>query len=126
MNMETAQEHTKKLIFIYNADSGVFNLLGDVAKKAFKMDGTCSLCDLTHNPLSMKDEWKTFIENLPYPTTFLHKNEFIEKCKESSVTTFPAMLLEENGILTELLDADTINSTQDLNELKRIITDVIS
>jgi hypothetical protein len=40
---------TKSLLFVYNADSGVFNLVTDIAHKIFSPQTyACQLCCITH------------------------------------------------------------------------------
>lgn len=111
------------LLFVYNADSGLFNLLSDIAKKSFKGEGTCSLCDLTHNPLKVKKEWQEFVEQLPVKAVFDYKDTFLKTHTDIGGVSFPVIFLKENdGSLHELLSAERINETKDLSELKVAIT----
>ena len=46
-----------KLIFIYNADSGLFNTVTDIAHKIFSPETySCNLCALTHDYFTVRDE----------------------------------------------------------------------
>ena len=49
----------EKLYGIYHADGG---LVGELAYIFGKYTGNihCSLCDITHNKITMKKEWKIF------------------------------------------------------------------
>ena len=118
-------KNEKEIIFVYNADAGMFNLLSDIAKKAFKTDGTCSLCDLTNDTFSMKNDWKEFVATLPYKTTFLHKDEFQNRFPETSVSVFPVVCLLENEALRELVGAEMIDNISGLEDLKKTITDAL-
>ena len=70
-------EKNTKLIFVYNADSGVFNLLGDMAHKMFSPKTyQCSLCALTHGNFGMRREFSDYLKTLPEPFEFLHADEF--------------------------------------------------
>ena len=63
------------LVFVYNADSGLFNTLTDIAHKIFSPDTySCNLCMITHDNLSMRSEWKDFIEKLDIELEFLHRD----------------------------------------------------
>ena len=73
-------EKNKKIIFVYNAKSGLFNSLKDTVHKTLSPNTyECNLCQVTFGAFNMKDEWKEFIENLKIKSEFLHKNEFIKK-----------------------------------------------
>ena len=52
-------EVINKLYGIYHADGG---LVGELAYIFGKYTGNvhCSLCDITHNKIKMKKEWKSF------------------------------------------------------------------
>ena len=68
------------LVFVYNADSGLFNTMTDIAHKIFSPDTySCNLCMITHDNLSMRSEWKNFIEQLDIELAFLHRDEFISR-----------------------------------------------
>ena len=70
----------KKLIFIYNADSGFFNSLKDTVQKTVAPKSyDCKLCQVTFGAFSMKDDWREFINQLSIKVEFLHKDEFIKK-----------------------------------------------
>jgi hypothetical protein len=52
-------------LFVYNADSGLFNLMSDIAHKVFApATYPCNLCAFTHSPLGMRREWKSFLDSL--------------------------------------------------------------
>jgi hypothetical protein len=48
-----------KLIFVYNADSGILNAIKDLIHKNVSPETyPCSLCAVTYDNLGMKREWK--------------------------------------------------------------------
>lgn len=117
----------KKIVFVYNADSGVFNLLSDIGHKLFTdTPGVCSLCDLTHDPLSMKNEWKQFIESLPHETAFEYKDKFHKDHPELSSVTLPAVFLLENNALKQIVTSEEIGTASDLKALETILSDALS
>ena len=112
-----------KIIFVYNAASGVFNLLSDIAHKMFSPQTyACNLCALTHSNFGMKKEWKEYLDSLDNPLEFLHADEFKRKYSREK-TNLPAIFLEENNALTEIADADRINASKSIAELKTVIDD---
>lgn len=75
-----------KLIFVYNADGGVFNLLSDVAHKILSPETySCNLCSITHTNFGMKKEWKQYLESLGNLLEFLHADEFRTEYKREKV-----------------------------------------
>ncbi len=110
-----------KIIFVYNADSGVFNLMSDIAHKIFSPQTyACNLCAITHSNFGMKKEWKAYLESLLNPLEFLHADEFKEK-HQSETENLPAIFIEENGALRQIADADKINKSRSIQDLKDII-----
>ena len=116
----TGEDKFIKLVFVYNADSGVFNLMSDVAHKIFSPQTyACNLCAITHGNFGMRKEWKSFLENLKNPLEFLHADEF--RKKYDLQIELPAILTEKNGVLTLLADAGKINECRSIGDLKNII-----
>ena len=117
MNEETQKP---KLVFVYNADGGVFNLAADIAHKIFSpATYACNLCALTHSNFGMKKDWKTYLESLDADLEFLHADEFKEKYKLENVE-LPAIFKAENGgDLPLFVDAQTINECRTIDDLKR-------
>ena len=110
-----------KIVFVYNADSGVFNLLSDVAHKIFSPQTySCNLCAITHGTLGMKEEWREYLKTLKVPFEFLHADEFKVKHRIENVE-LPAVFKQENGELQLMIDSKTINSCHSVDDLRRII-----
>jgi hypothetical protein len=65
------------LLFVYNADSGLFNTLGDIGHKLFSPNTyPCQLCAITHGVFAERAEWRAFVESLDVPCEFLHRDQF--------------------------------------------------
>lgn len=120
--MQPADENDKpKLIFVYNADSGVFNLMSDIAHKIFSPQTyACNLCALTHSNFGMKKEWKEYLESLSADLEFLHADEFQKKYPSEDIK-LPAILKEENENLVLLADSQAINQCRSIEDLKRCL-----
>lgn len=119
---------SQKLVFIYNADSGLVNSLLDGAHKIVSpATYACSLCRLTHGAVSEKKLWTQFREELKLAgknLQFLHKDEFrkVYKSKFGHKFTFPILLVEgENGleILVHTKELNTLDYTEELIALVR-------
>lgn len=110
-----------QLIFVYNADSGLFNTVTDIAHKIFSPQTySCGLCALTHSYFSMRDEWKSFIESLGVECQFMHRDEFYNKYDIKDYQ-WPAVFMEKPGQLDICLESDAINKCEGLDELKTLI-----
>lgn len=109
------------LVFVYNADSGLFNALSDLAHKTFAPETyACRLCALTYSTFGMRRDWKDFLESLDRPLEFLHADELRAKHGVTD-TPLPAVLLIEDGRASVLLDAAAINRCRTLDDLKRLL-----
>jgi len=112
----------KQLIFVYNADSGMFNTLTDIAHKVFSPQTyECNLCAISHSYLNERSEWKDFIQDLGAECEFLHRDEFLKKYN-SEIEQFPVIFELINDELKLRLSAEDINSCKSMDDLKKAIT----
>ena len=111
-----------KLIFVYNADSSVFSQVSDAVKKIVTPNKyECNLCMVTYGAISMKDEWRKFLDALPFEKEFLHRDEFQKQYPELESTKLPAIFISQNNTLSLLVSADEINMQKNIDGLKNII-----
>jgi len=112
----------EKILFVYNADSGILNGLKDLIHKNVSPDTyACRLCAVTYNNFGMISEWKDFWQGLDKSVEFLHRDELAEKYAVKDVS-LPAAFVhcQKNG--TRLwLDADVMNQCQNLEDLKQLV-----
>lgn len=111
----------KKLVFVYNADSGLFNTVSDIAHKIFSPSTyECNLCQLAYGNFSIKEEWASFVENAPFESAFLHRDEFVKAFPDVE-SDLPAVFFQEGENLVPCLGPDSINSCESLAELQSLI-----
>ncbi|HLL74530.1 MAG TPA: hypothetical protein VK421_04645 [Pyrinomonadaceae bacterium] len=123
---EKSQHARPALVFVYNADSGVFNALADAAHKIFSpRTYQCNLCALTHSAVGMRKEWKEFLNGLGVPLEFLHADELRARYGAAGVA-LPAVFKRGGGGLEVLIGADSINVCGTLDDLKRMILDALA
>ena len=122
--MEKKDDHSKPaLVFVYNAESGLFNAVADMAHKAFSPQTyQCNLCALTYSTFGMRKNWKRFLETLARPLEFLHADE-LKNLYGLSGLRLPAIFNKEDERLELLIDADSINMCRTIEDLKRLIKD---
>jgi hypothetical protein len=114
----------KKLLFVYNADSGKWNAYMDMAHKIFSPSTyPCSLCDITYGIFKIRPEWDAFIQNSPIPLEFLHKDEFLVAYPNSTYRNFPFILaVDEAETLSMFISAERLNEYKTVAELKEAIS----
>ena len=109
------------LVFVYNADSGVFNTLSDIAHKIFSPETyACNLCALTHTNFAMRGEWKRFIEALGLPVEFLHADESKTRYGVGN-QTLPVVFKKTSERLEILIDTGEINRCRNVVELENLL-----
>ena len=114
-------EKTLKLIFVYNANSGFLNTIGDLAHKIVRPSTyPCNLCAMTFGNLGMKMEWKQFVKNLDVEVEFLHKDEFKEKYNKEG--KFPSAYIK-NTNFNEFISQTEMNAVKNLHELMDLVKD---
>ena len=116
----------KKIIFVYNAESGKLNALIDSLHKIVSPSTyNCNLCAITHTPFGMKKQWARFIEETHLPVEFLHRDEF-QKQHQTIDTPLPAIFINTNQRFEKFISSDEINHCSNLTELEKLIKTKIS
>ncbi len=124
----------KKLIFVYNANSGKINSLLDSAHKIVSPDTyDCKLCDLTYGIFKENEDWSSFREKLLQTNPnlqleFLHKDEFTKQYKSKWLPKydFPIILSvsdhkqDHNEDPITNSDLDVFMNTLDMNALETV------
>ena len=87
----------EKVVFVYNADSGLLNFVLDAAHKLFAPSTyPCNLCALTYTPTGLP-RWRRFVKTLPWPVEFLHKDELVAQYGADDVA-LPAAFLWDGDL----------------------------
>ena len=112
----------EKLIFVYNADSGLWNGYLDMAHKILSPKTyPCSLCDLTYGIFKIRPEWDDFVKSSPVPLEFLHKDEFLVQYPDLKNMVLPVVLKQGNKTMNLLLDNLQLDKFETITELKNAI-----
>jgi len=113
------------VIFIYNADSGVFNLLSDMAHKLVSPQTyNCQLCMLTHGHFGMREQWSEFLNELGCELEFLHRDEFNDKYPGHKAE-LPALFMNRDDETELLLSASAINECDSMEALIKVFNERI-
>jgi hypothetical protein len=111
-----------RLILVYNADSGVLNMVKDAVWKVVRPSTyPCSLCALTYGWVSMHGQWRRFLDGLPHAKVFHHKDDFAVAFPGVDVA-LPAVLLAQGGGAPQLLvSAEELDGLPDLAALIAVV-----
>lgn len=113
-----------QLLFAYNADSGLFNTVTDIAHKILSpATYACNLCALTHGHFKVRQEWGRFLETLDAECEFMHRDEYYGKYDGPHDMALPAIFRIESGKPMLWIDADTLNHCVSLNELMTVVSE---
>ena len=111
------------LVFVYNANSGLFNTVADMAHKMFSPKTyQCNLCALTYSTFGMRKSWQEFLATLEIPFEFLHADELQKRFFIKGIR-LPAIFKKQGERLTLLIAANAIDKCSTIEELKLLIRD---
>ena len=117
-----SEKKNNKLIFIYNADSGLLNTVKDFWHKALRPSTyQCNLCQTTFGTFGAKKEWKSFINTLEVDTEFLHKDEFLESYDVQDAK-YPSAYLLEEGVLRLLISQEEMDKVTTTTEMEDLVS----
>ena len=106
-----------KIIFVYNADSGVINAIKDYFHKIFSPSTyECNLCGISWGLGGMKKDWINYVKGLPQPVEFLHRDEFESKYPNSE-KNYPSAWVYNNNGLDLLIPSEEMNQLRNLTDL---------
>lgn len=104
----------RKLVFVYNGDSGLANSLMHYLHKRISPETyPCQLCGVIYDGLSLNKEWLAFVRTLALPTEYQHRDEYVRRYGESS-HAWPAVLLHEDDRCVA-----TVIARDDFSRIKR-------
>ena len=83
----------RRLVGVYDADS---TLRGELAYWVGARLGRrhCSLCDITHNSVRTKPEWKACVAGLPVPFDTFHRDDQPPAVRATLAGVYPAVVAE--------------------------------
>jgi hypothetical protein len=110
-----------KLLFVYNADSGLFNSMADAAHKIFSpRTYQCDLCRITYGWLQERAEWRVFIDRLGVDCEFLHRDQFRATYPHLDVP-LPAILRDDDEQVTTCVDPSALAACVDVQALIHLV-----
>lgn len=116
----------EKLIFVYNAKSGIGNAVWDSAHKLFSPDTyECNLCSITHGTMLENKIWKKFRKDSKIEMVFLHKNEFIDKYvpDNGDIYTYPLIMGVKNNLMETFIHTEILDVIETVEELIGLVSE---
>lgn len=111
------------LVFVYNADSGLFNTLSDIAHKIISPSTySCNLCTLTHSYFTVRKDWTEFLTEIDAELEFLHRDELAQKYDLKDIS-LPVILIQENNQLSTWISTQEISECPSMDVLKVLISE---
>ena len=105
-----------KLIFVYNAQSGIFNAVRDAVHKIVSPETyPCELCALTYGAVGERKAWRQYRRQSGHEMVFLHKDEFEEQYGQRF--PYPLVLCDDDGRLTPLITREQFQEMDVLVDL---------
>jgi hypothetical protein len=112
--------NSERLVFVYNANSGIGNALLDGLHKTFSpATYSCNLCALTFGIFSENKKWKEFRQDAGLEMEFLHLDEFKKRFpgEQQKREAFPQVFISTEGQLTGFLSKGEINDMKNQEDL---------
>lgn len=111
-----------KLIFVYNANSGIVAAAFDAVHKAIVPETYgCNLCRVTYGALLVKSEWKRYIATLPHDAEFLHRDEFRVRYPRYAEVSLPAVFQKEGPDLRQIVTSADIARAVDVQDMIALV-----
>ena len=110
--------HPDRIIFIYRESRGLFDAVSGWTHKLLSpATYDCALCRITFSLSDMLVPWKSYLDLLPFPKTFLHRDEFKVQYPTLAATPLPVILAEKDCGREILLSAEEIRASASLSRL---------
>ncbi len=113
----------RRILIVYNADGGILSAVKDAVHKVVAPASyPCSLCAITYGAVSMRDDWRRFLNTLSDEVTFHHRDDFARDFPSINAP-LPAIFHSRNGepprVLVSNLELDQIKGLAALIALMR-------
>lgn len=114
----------KRLLCVYNADTGLIEALMHAVHKAVRPDTyPCSLCALTYGAVSMRGDWKAFWQELELQVDFYHRDDFTRDFPKfgtggANEVALPVVMIDDaDAELRILISNEELDRMADVSDL---------
>ncbi len=122
--LHRGKSNQEKLIFVYNANSGIRNGVMDSLHKIWSPKTyDCNLCNVTFGVFFEKKAWKDFRKRAVRELEFLHKDEFQKQyaSKFGYAFQYPIILVASKGGMEVLVAKDRLDAIENPEELIQLL-----
>ena len=121
-NINESVKSEFSLLFVYNANSGLFNSLTDYVHKIVSPETySCNLCKITYGNFGKKKKWSNFINNLNEDVSFTYRELFIKDYPEMISAKLPAVFKVIGHEINIILSEIEINKCTNIDELIALV-----
>ena len=111
-------DRRRTLVFVYNANSGVFNALADLVHKTVSPSTyPCKLCDITYGVTGMRRAWASFIKQADFKSEFTYRDLLPTQYPQIQVSELPAVFLLGDSTSQEVISAEEFITLEDIPSL---------
>ena len=112
------------LLFVYKVDADLFSsVTGAVHKIVSPGTYNCNLCKLTYGAVSMRTEWKKFIDSLQMSVEFMHRDDF--RSQYDGSFDLPAVFVKDKEGIKEFISTTELDKMDTLKELMDLVKEKI-
>lgn len=112
----------KKLVFVYNGDSGLMNGVMHYLHKRISPDTyPCQLCGIIYDGMSLNKDWLAFVKTLDVPSEFLHRDEYQRQYGKTDMAWPVVLLHDDQKLVSTVLAAADFEDIASLDRLKQKI-----
>lgn len=116
-----------KVIFVYNAQSGLFSALSDYVHKIVSPSTyECQLCAVTYGNLGMRSKWASYVESLPAQVIFTYRDKLRDNQPLMKNAELPAAFVLKGGETTLAVSAQDMNACQTEDDMIALCTKQLS
>lgn len=112
----------RRLVFVYNADSGLRNAVRDVVHRVARPSTyPCSLCQVTYGAAGMDRSWRSYTAGLGMPVEFWHRDELRRERPDLAALELPAAVLLDEDAARLVVPAEQMRSAGSVPELVALV-----
>lgn len=110
----------KKLVFVYNGDSGLVNGVMHYLHKRISPDTyPCQLCGVIYDGSTLNKGWLSFVQSLGIATEYLHRDEYRKQYGKSEMAWPAVLLYDDRTLLQTVLGANDFLDIASLDDLQQ-------
>ena len=115
-----------ELVFVYNADSGLWSALSDLIHKTLAPSTyPCDLCAITYGVGGMRRRWARFICGLDYRVQFTYRDQVEEAYAGLPEAALPCVFLIEGEQVSEVVSAADFKELRTVEDLIERLRDAL-